>query len=421
MTKRSIPPALVFGVVLLFALTTGFDALFRMSYVLGLALVAGFLWAWAGLRGIGARFESLTARTEAGRSVEEKVLVSNRSLFSRSRLEIEVLCDLAGHPAPLLVDLPARARKDSHWVMPEISVLLSTHCPRRGLYHFGPIKIAASDPLGFFKIARLFARKQEVIVHPAAEEIPGFHIPFSEARGDKNIPRLSHLTALQAFSVREYVQGDGINRVHWPSTAKHGKLMVKEFEAGRSSRVWLIMDMGHATHESELETDDLTAMVSASIAKRINGLDMPVGLVSYAQSRLFVPAHRGQVHLTRIMDALALARPDGAGGLEMLLVEEERYLGSDDHLVIVTPSTDLRWVRLLEGIKRRHASLLVVLVDGRNGEGRRGEILSELSSRKIPARIVCRGVPLSDSLSSTVLSPREAAVTAGAETIGHVR
>jgi uncharacterized protein (DUF58 family) len=43
--------------------------------------------------------------------------------------------------------------------------------------------------------------------------------------------------------VREYAPGDSFNRIHWPSTARAGRLIVKEFELDPTADIWLFLDM----------------------------------------------------------------------------------------------------------------------------------------------------------------------------------
>ena len=50
-----------------------------------------------------------------------------------------------------------------------------------------------------------------------------------------------------ASRVREYLPGDKLVHIHWPSTARSNQLMTKEFDAtGRSEEVWLFLDL-HGT------------------------------------------------------------------------------------------------------------------------------------------------------------------------------
>src|SRR5438477_3395919 len=44
-------------------------------------------------------------------------------------------------------------------------------------------------------------------------------------------------------SVREYEQGDSLRRVHWPSTAKRGQLMVKELEDSPRDEIAVVLDV----------------------------------------------------------------------------------------------------------------------------------------------------------------------------------
>ncbi len=406
MTRRTIAPFVVFAVVSLLALTTGFDALFRMSYVLGIALVGGVLWALTGLRGIAVQNVQLNGRAQVGKPIDNNIIISNHSIFPRHRIEFEQMSDLPGHASVCFVDIPRKRRRGGSRVPGQVPLKTTTVCARRGRFTIGPVMMASSDPLGFFKLKRSFDQRQEIIVHPQIQDIARFQVPFVELRGEKNLRDNSQLMALQASSVREYAQGDSLNRIHWPSTARMGKLMVKEFDIGRYSRLWLIVDMErrvHSGHGAET-TDELAASVAASVANRTLMTDMPVGLIAYGPDRCFIPAQRGEKQLEWVLDSLAVLKPEGTVSLDRLLLEEEKFIGKDDSIIIISPSLQTDWVKLLDGLRRRHAGVCALPIDptGFDNQADNGPLLAELSKQRVQSRLVRKGVPLAEALSSSI-------------------
>ena len=59
--------------------------------------------------------------------------------------------------------------------------------------------------------------------------------------------------------MREYRPGDAFNRIHWPTTARTNRLMVREFELDPTVDVWIVLDL----HSDVLATRRWGAMAAA--------------------------------------------------------------------------------------------------------------------------------------------------------------
>lgn len=399
MTRRTLVPLIMLAVVTLLALTTGVGAVYRISYALALVLAVGFLVAWLKLRGLSAGVTRISGRTEVGRYFEEEITVTNNGRLSRHQIEVTEKGDLPGQGTGGIVDVSGKRGLPGQTVT-KVRVL----CLRRGVFRIGPIKLSVGDPLGFLKLGRRFGQRIEVIVHPEIVDIPRFNIPFGDNTGDQASRAMAYFVAQQASTVREYIDGDAMNRVHWPLTAHHGKLMVKEFDANGSSRAWIVVDMerrvqaGHGTES----TEELAATIAASIARRLVRMGFPVGLISYGGSRGFALPLRGDGQLGRLLDTLAMLKAEGDVSLDRVLIQEERAMSRNDAIIVISPSIDSQWVRLLGDLGRRHAAAGVVAIDP-SGYGVRVDIapfLSDISRQRIPFCLIRKGEPLSEALSA---------------------
>lgn len=399
MNRRALAPVFILGVVILLALATGNEILYRMSYALGLALVLGFVWAWSSRRGVTASVSRINGRMEVGRYFEAEVTISNNTRLPKTGVDVGDMGNLPGQNQGGVVDVPGRGNRAPGQATLKVKVL----CSQRGLFHVGPISVSVRDPMGFFKLQRCFGQRADVIVHPEIVDIPGFQLPSAGMTGDRNSRDLAYFAALQAYSVREYVEGDGLNRVHWPSSAHHGKLMVKEFDATRTSKSWIILDMDRkVTAGSGAEaTDEVAASVAASIARRLVRTGIPVGLIAYGDFRCFLPPLRGDLQLGNLLDSLAVLKAEGSVRMERVLLEEEKAIGRNDSIIVITSSPDAQWVRLLSDIARRHASVCAVVIDpsGFGAHVDTAPFLGELSRQRVPFCMVRKGEPLAQALS----------------------
>ena len=81
----------------------------------------------------------------------------------------------------------------------------------------------------------------------------------------KALRRRTHQITPNAAGVREYAPGDSFNRIHWNSTARYDRLIVKEFELDPTADVWILLDLERGIHAGawweqawyERELDDL--------------------------------------------------------------------------------------------------------------------------------------------------------------------
>lgn len=399
MNRRALAPVIILAAVIILAMATGNAILYRMSYALGLALALGLAWAWSSRRGISASVSRINGRMEVGRYFEGEITISNNTRSPKSGIEVADMGDLPGQIQEGIVDVPGKAKGK-----PGRAVLkIKTLCSRRGLFHVGPARITVQDPMGFFRLHRRFGQRADIIVHPETVDIPRFQLPSTGITGDRNSRDLAYFAALQAYSVREYAEGDGLNRVHWPSSAHHGKLMVKEFDATRTSKAWIILDMdGKVKAGSGTEaTDEYAATAAASIARRLVRTGIPVGLIAYGDFRCFLPPLRGDLQLGNLLDSLAVLKATGTVRLEQALLEEERAIGRNDSIIVITSSTDPHWIRLLSDIARRHASVCAVAIDpsGFGAQADTSPFLGELSRQRIPFCMVRRGESMAQALS----------------------
>ena len=201
-----------------------------------------------------------------------------------------------------------------------------------------------------------------------------------------------------------YVQGDGVNRVHWPSTARMGNLMVKEFDQGISASVWLLLDMHQRTQAGEGfdNTEELTVSIAASVATQLLRVGIPVGMAAYGDhSYLLRPDHSaGQGE--RLLELLALVRAQGTTAMGQAILNVEANLTRLDTLVVITPNAATNWLAAVEAVRERGIRMVSILVDPADfgGTGDTAPVMEQLFAHDIPTYMAKRGQPLAQALAS---------------------
>lgn len=183
---------------------------------------------------------------------------------------------------------------------------------RRGIIDVGPMTISRGDPLRVLRREMSWPEVQRVHVHPVTVALP----PSSAGliRDLEGAPSNQLVDADLSFhAVRQYVVGDSQRHVHWKSTARTGKLMVRQYEESRHARIAVLLDLDLDGYASD---DEFEQAVSAAASLGVQGVregrDVLVGVSAELDS-----ADRGAVQSMR---ALPTVTPrvllDGVAGLD---------------------------------------------------------------------------------------------------------
>jgi uncharacterized protein (DUF58 family) len=348
-----------FGTMLGLAVVSGSALLYRAAYVIGGLVPVSFVWARANLRGLAVDVERPADRLQVGGRAEARVRVSSSTWYTRLWLELEDVTDMPGPPARSVITLPAKGQRN--WKV-------SLPCRRRGVFSVGPVRITTGDPFGLFRFSRSYGESRSLLVYPLPEELPAFRIPPAQLPGEGTQRQRTHYVTPNAAAVRDYHPGDSYNRIHWRTTARLGRLMVKTFELDPTSDVLLLLDLHGAVQAGEGDegTEEYAARIAASLANHFLQDNRMFGLLAYGREKTLLEPGRGPKQYERVLEALALARAEGTVSLGRVIQEEERRFGRHTTLIVVTPSADEEWVASLQALVQRGARAAVVLLEGRS-------------------------------------------------------
>ena len=400
MNKRFIGMVVLLLVVGFYALGTGFDFFFRFLYVLLLVSGIGFVWAWLNLRGIDLRVTRDANRGQVGGYLAGQVSIVNHTRMPKSWLEV---AEATGPSADSSGRGLALVREQVR------SWRISTYLAKRGVYRSGIVKLVSQDPFGLFRLRRDFIDPHPYIVFPAVEALPDLDARFAGLPSDSRATKHWEQITTDVSSIRSYVEGDSMRRIHWPYTARMNELMVKEFDMGLSAEAWVLLDMHHLSHygieqDDVNNTEELAVTVAASIVGRLMDQSMPVGLaVNGDREHIFrpdsSPEQRG-----RLMAALSEVRAYGQITLQEFIYGVRSHLNQFNALTLVTASVEPQWIASLTHLRRQGVEVSVVLVD-RSSFGSPTNMsvpLEALSANLIPVYMVRQGDNLNDALLAPV-------------------
>ncbi len=326
--------------------------------------------------------------------LEGSIYMRNNSPMPTGWLEVLQMSDMPGYVFGEVTRLPARGWAE--W-------RTQGSCYARGVYTIGPLVAGGSDPLGLFRVQITRGDPVTVVVYPPTVELPYFRLPSADLSGEERVRHNPQTRSSHASTVREYNHGDSLNRIHWPSTAKCGQLMSKEFDSPAGSDIWVVLDLERRIHQSTgmERTDEYGVAVVASLARLVLTEQRSVGLIAYGDQEYVLPLGSGTRQISRVLEMLAWSKTEGDIPLAEVLSQNTMKLDRFASLLIVTSSTATEWVSVLQSLMYRGLSIAVVLVDPTSFGGDEScyEVAMRLLSAGIPAYVVRRGDALPFALS----------------------
>jgi uncharacterized protein (DUF58 family) len=397
---------------------TGQPLYYRLSYLWALLLIGSWIMSWLSLRGVQVRRTARTLRSQVGQVFEERYEIFNTSRLPRLWIEVRDESSLPGsHGSHVLTLIGGREMR---------TYLARTRLTERGVFPLGPTVLGAGDLFGLFPVQHSFENEDSLLVYPMMVEVRSFPNPPGLLPGGEALRRRTPQVTSNAAGVREYNPGDPLSRIHWLSTARRNRVMVKEFELDPLADVWVFVDGMRGTHfarqgpQKEYEPQDVwrqrtkfelppstleySVSIAASLARFYLSRSRAVGLVTSGQILRVLPSDRGGRQLGKILESLALMHAEGNVPLTGLVEGQARYLPRGSTVVLVTPSPSNDVIQSVDLLMRRGLRPVAVLLDASSfGAFYSGESLAE--SLKAMGVSVCQikfGEDLSNALSETL-------------------
>lgn len=220
--------------------------------------------------------------------------------------------------------------------------------PRRGRYRFGPLRLSTRFPFGLVRRSVVVDRHDTLFVYPRLGRLTRrWRVRHREAfEGSQRRERRYGRMSGDFYGVREWHHGDSRRWIHWRSSARHGTLVVRQFERFRSRDVALLVDLWQPAQPTTDDLDNVelavsfAATVAADLCRRGSG-DLAIGVAGRPAQWLAGPA--SGLLQEEVMQHLAVVEATSEDGLPGLLADALRRIEPDSEVVLVTTrAVDLR-------------------------------------------------------------------------------
>ncbi len=418
MKSGRILVGILFAVGLIGALVTGRSMYSRLLYVSVLLVLVAVTWTRVSAVGLKVARRARLQKAGVGDIFEEHFEISNNGRFTALWVEVSDQSNLPRTMGSrLLTRVGGRQTR---------TYLARTWLTRRGRFALGPTTLTTGDLFGFFRTSKKFPAVGSVVVLPAIFEIESFPYLPGLLPGGQVIRRKSSDVTPHASNVREYAPGDPLKRIHWPTTARRGQLMVKEFDQDPQSEIWIFLDIQSKTHfekkqeivEVEPEeflfgrrpavrlppsTLEYAVSVSASLAHFFTRQNRAVGLVAAGRrAYTVIHAERSERQESKILETLAFLEADGNLSLAALSAAQAPQLPTGSGVVLITSSIRKEMLAAVDDLLRRRLRPVVILLMAETFGGQPGgeNLIRSLTERGVPVCPIRCGDDLQKTLAA---------------------
>ena len=332
--------------ILVLALISGINVLYSFLYAMLGLIALSYFWTTRNIRNLFVERHLLSKWATLGDEVVESFRVSNSGALPVLWVEVNDHSDVPGYEAGMVTGLGPREHRE--WKSRAV-------CNRRGLYRLGPLRVYTGDPFGIFRATKVLPDQATFLVYPPITEVPGLSLPTGRQSGEsRSLRRALHLTT-DAASVREYIPGDALHIIHWPTTARRGRLQTKEFDMEPGGSTWVILDLDRDAQagEGDESTEEYGVKLAAALVYRLIREQKSIGLITYGEEHRILRANKGSQHMWRIMEILAVVRAQGTANVGEVLSEVTPQIRGSMSLLVITPNTDPALVPILVNVSRR--------------------------------------------------------------------
>lgn len=421
MTNAARIVLILLAISLIAGALTGSSLYFRLVYVWGGLLLLSGVMSWLSLRGIRVNRSARSLRSQVGQIFEERFEIQNTSRLPCLWVEVRDHSPLPGTRGSHVLTLIGGRESRTY--------LSRTRLVERGVFPLGPTELISGDLFGIFPAHRLVPNQDTILVYPLLVDVQSFPNPPGLLPGGEALRRRTPQITSNAAGIREYAPGDPLNRIHWVSTARRDRLMVKEFELDPLAEVWIFLDAARSTHAAQPftypefdprdfwrkrfqfklppSTLEYSVTIAASLARYYLQRGRAVGLVTAGPALQILSSDRGGRQLNKLLEALAMIKAETTLPLPGLIEAQARHMPRGSTAVIITPSASDAVYRTADLLMRRGMRPVAVLVDSLSFGGHfSSQIVEEqLKALRVPCTRVVEAADLSAVLSSTLSLP----------------
>ena len=294
-----------------------------------------------------------------GDTVKTEISLSNKNFMPIFNVCIEDVWE----------DIPEEERKRPFFeCIPKKKLLKTTYdikFKKRGKYIAGPIKIHFFDMLGMISFDRQQSIYSALYVYPKTFPItkfptlkkgnlPWFGVDTRRSSGDED----------EFFGLREYKEGDPIKKIHWFSTARKRKLIVKEFQriSFYKASILFVLNKKENIGKGKESVGEYIIKIASSVSKYLLENDVGLEVMAHAGNLSHFPFNKGFQYLDELMEFFAAAKIDSHVKIDNVIKHFSPYISPDSTIILIITEKNLEDISQFLYSQRYHVSIILIIV-----------------------------------------------------------
>ncbi|MCL6450252.1 MAG: DUF58 domain-containing protein [Acetobacteraceae bacterium] len=234
---------------------------------------------------------------------------------------------------------------------------------RRGQYRLGPLRLRTGDPFGLFVGQKEAYSEVVVLVYPRLIRLERMSFEPRQLFGQVRTRLRAYQDPASLAEVRPFRTGDNSRQVHWRTSARKGRLFVKEYELRASCDLYILLDLEEAAHAAtDRRTEDAAVEVAAAVAHCALAYDQSVAFLAYGAHRYDIPLGKGYRKFRQFMETLARVTASGHLPLAEALALEGRRLPAHSTVLAITPALGPELIEEVLRLRAAGRALILVLL-----------------------------------------------------------
>lgn len=189
-----------------------------------------------------------------------------------------------------------------------VEVPMRVIAQKRGKLHLDGLSFAVADPFGLCRSFFRLAAPQSILILPKRYPVPQLQLGGASQYQPGGVALASAVGESEEFlSTREYRRGDPLRHIHWKSTSRTGKLIVKEFQSEFFVRHALVLDT--FSDDSNSPVFEEAVSIAASFAFTLNTQETLLDLLFVGPEAFSVTTGHGVAQVDHMLEILAAVQP----------------------------------------------------------------------------------------------------------------
>lgn len=247
---------------------------------------------------------------------------------------------------------------------------------QRGLFRMKDSTLALGDFIGFKTIYKNLQTGNEIVVLPRKLDLNEAIMPFGSLNGSVSVKRWIIDDPLMTIGVKEYTGNEPEKHIHWPSSLRHGHLMVRNFDFTTDNSVIIMLNIESTKpywYNADRDSIEKSISIVRGIMEEMEDKKMPYSLTTNSyetgtiKDQFYYPGV-GENQLNYFLEILGRINYTISSTFEGFLEGFIRRRGNYSTCIVVTPKIYPEYIEYLNNLTKLCARVVVISVHSDNME-----------------------------------------------------